>query len=112
MSEEAYLQLQAAIGQSRMRKSKALIDVRRGQYQDATGQTHRYVLVGNRPADRWLSDYVTGKEPPRYPVPACRLDIVYWDCEGISISSPGEEYPRYTYGRAFGHGCRVNYWEP
>lgn len=56
--------------------------------------------------------YLCGLEPPNYPVPAIRLDIVYWDCGGLSVSVPGEWEPRFIYGRAFGYGIRINYWEP
>lgn len=56
--------------------------------------------------------YTLGHLPPNYPVPAIRHDVCYWDCGGISISVPGECNPRYTFGRTFGHGVRINYWEP
>jgi len=56
--------------------------------------------------------YNYGIGEAHYPVPALRRDIVYWNCDGISINTVGECEPSLVYGRCFGNGVRLNYWEP
>lgn len=62
--------------------------------------------------DKELTWYAIGQRAPRYPVPALRRDVVYWDMRGISINTVGECEASYVYGKCCGYGVRLNYWEP
>lgn len=66
--------------------------------------------IVNRRGEAML--YAVGWTLPNYPMPALRRDVCYWNCGGISINTVGQCEASYIFGKAFGNGIRLNYWEP
>lgn len=81
-------------------------------YRAVLADNPRRVIILPRPMNRREANYVANGKKPNYPVPAVRRDIVYWNCGGLSINTVGECDPSFTYGKCFGYGIRLNYWEP